>query len=100
MPSTRDEAPQTQGQEGAPEPPRLGVEADPITISDTSGGNETSGDAHPMEEEASTSLIAGRTPWPAGLRALEEQKEKEKEGEEREREATRQPQERQQQQQG
>ena len=99
MPSTRDEAPQTHGQEGDPEPPRLGVEADPITISDTSGGNEASADAQPMEEEASTSLISGRTPWPAGLRALEEQKEKEKEGEEREREATRPPQEQQQQQQ-
>jgi len=46
-----------------------------------------------MEEEASTSLIAGRTPWPAGLRALEEQKKKEEEEEQREREATRQPQE-------
>jgi len=46
-----------------------------------------------MEEEASTSLISGWTPWPAGLRALEEQKEKEKEEEEREREATRLPQE-------
>jgi hypothetical protein len=44
-----------------------------------------------MEEEASTSLIAGRTPWPAGLRALEEQKKKEEEEEEREREATGQP---------
>ena len=93
MPSTRDEAPQTQGQEGAPELPQLGVEADPITISNTSGGNEVLGDAHPMEEEASTSLIAGRTPWPAGLRALEEQKKKEEEEEEREREATGQPQE-------
>jgi len=51
-----------------------------------------------MEEEASTPLISGQTPWPAGLRALEEQKEKEKEGEERERDATRLPQERQQQQ--
>jgi hypothetical protein len=76
----------------------LGVEADPITISDTSGGNETSGDAHPMEEEASTSLIAGRTPWPTGLRALEEQKKKEEEDVERVCEATRQPQEQQQQQ--
>ena len=95
MPSTRDEAPQTQGQEGAPEPPQPGVEADPITISDTSGGNGASGDALPMEEEASTSLIAGRTPWPASLRALEEQKKKEEE-EEREREATGQPQDQQQ----
>jgi len=46
-----------------------------------------------MEEEVSTSLILGRTPWPASLRALEEQKEKEKEVEERELEATRPPQE-------
>jgi len=52
-----------------------------------------------MEDEASTSLISGRTPWPAGLRALEEQKEKEEEEGERVREATRQPQEQQQQQQ-
>jgi len=42
-----------------------------------------------MDEEASTSLVVGRTPWPAGLRALEEQKEKEEE----EREARRRPQE-------
>jgi len=74
----------------------LGVEADPITIGDTSFGNEASGDARPMEEEASTSLVVGRTPWPAGLRALEEQKKKEEEEEERERGATRQPQEQQQ----
>ena len=84
-------------QEGAPEPPRLGVKADPITISDTSGGNEASEDARPMEEEASTSFAAERTPWPAGLRALEEQKKKEEEVEEREREATRQPQQQQEQ---
>ena len=71
----------------------MGVETDPITISDTSGSYKASGDPHPMEEEASTSLIAGRTPWPAGLRALEEQKKKEEEEEQREREATRQPQE-------
>jgi len=45
-----------------------------------------------MDEEASTSLVVGRTPWPAGLRALEEQKKKGEE-EEREREARRQPQE-------
>ena len=93
MPPTRDEAPQTQGQEGAPEPPRLGVEADPITISDTSGGNVASRDAHPMKEEASTSLISGRTPGHAGLRALKEQKEKEEEEREQEHEAMRQPQE-------
>jgi len=45
-----------------------------------------------MDEEASTSLAAGRTPWPAGLRALEEQKKKGEE-EKREHEARRQPQE-------
>jgi len=45
-----------------------------------------------MDEEASTSLVAGRMPWPAGLRALEEQKKKGEE-EEWEREARRQPQE-------
>ena len=46
-----------------------------------------------MEEETSTSHVAGPTPWPAGLRALEEQKKKRDEDEEREREAARQPQE-------
>ena len=40
-----------------------------------------------MEEEASTPNVAGRTPWPAGLRALEAQRKMvEEEG--REREAT------------
>jgi len=43
-----------------------------------------------MEEDASTSLLAGRTPWPAGLHALEEQKKKEEEEEEQVREATQQ----------
>jgi len=46
-----------------------------------------------MEEETSTSHVAGWTPWPAGLRALEEKREMEKEEEERERGATQQPQE-------
>ena len=91
-PPTQAEVPQTQEQEGAPEPPRSGVEGDPITISDTSGGNEMLRDVRPMDEETSTPLVTGRTPWPAGLRALEEQKKKEEE-EEREREARRQPQE-------
>ena len=44
-----------------------------------------------MDEEAQTSLIAGWTPWPAGLRSIEEQKKKEEE--EREQEARRQLQE-------
>ncbi|XP_021321710.1 bile salt-activated lipase-like [Sorghum bicolor] len=66
------EAPQTQGQEGALVPPRSGVKGDPITISDGSGGDETSRGARPMDEEVSTSLVAGRMRWPAGLRSLEE----------------------------
>jgi len=45
-----------------------------------------------MDEEASTSFVAERTPWPASLRTLEEQRKKEEE-EEWEREARQQPQE-------
>jgi len=41
-----------------------------------------------MDEEAQTSLVARRTPWPAGLRSIEEQKKKEEE--EREQETQRQ----------
>ena len=48
-------------------------------------------DAHPMDDEAQSSLVTGRTPWPAGLRSLEEQKKKEEE--EREQETRRQLQE-------
>jgi len=44
-----------------------------------------------MDEEAQTSLVAGRMPWPAGLRSIEEQKKKEEE--EREQETRRQLQE-------
>jgi len=43
-----------------------------------------------MDEETSASLVAGWTPWHAGLRSLEEQRKKEEEEEEREREARRQ----------
>jgi len=43
-----------------------------------------------MDEEASTSLVTRRTPWPAGLRSIEEQR---KEEEEREQETRRQLQE-------
>jgi len=32
-----------------------------------------------VDEEAQTSLVARRTPWPAGLRSIEEQKKKEEE---------------------
>ena len=44
-----------------------------------------------MDEEAQTSLVAKRTPWPAGLRSVEEQRKKEEE--EREQETQQQPQE-------
>ena len=37
-----------------------------------------------MDEGAQTSLIAKRTPWPAGLRSIEEQRKKEEEGREQE----------------
>ena len=42
-----------------------------------------------MDEGAQTSLIAKRTPWPAGLRSIEEQKKKEED--EREQETRQQP---------
>ena len=75
----RVEVSHTQEQEGAPEPPRSGVEVDPITISDGSGG------------EVEASLVTKRTPWPIGLHSVEEQRKKEEE--EREREMQQQPQE-------
>ena len=82
--SKRVEAPHPQGQEGAPEPPRSGVEGDPITISDGSGGDGTLKDARPMDEEAQTSLVAKRTPWSAGLHSVEEQRKKEEDEREQE----------------
>ena len=87
----RVEAPRPQDQEGAPEPPRSGVEGDPITISDGSSGNGTSKDTRPMDKEVETSPVAKRTPWPARLRSVEEQRKKEEE--EREQETWRQLQE-------
>ncbi|XP_021311872.1 putative uncharacterized protein DDB_G0294196 [Sorghum bicolor] len=87
----RVEVTRPQEQEGAPEPPRSGVEGDPITISDGSGGDGPSKDARPMDEGAETSLVAKRTPWPVGLRSVEEQRKKEEE--EREQETRQQPQE-------
>ncbi|XP_021319185.1 nascent polypeptide-associated complex subunit alpha, muscle-specific form-like [Sorghum bicolor] len=62
-PSPRQaEAPCLEEQEGAPEPPRSGVEAEPITISDGSGGDGPSMDARPMDEEVEASATARRTP--------------------------------------
>ena len=83
------EAPRLEEQEGAPEPPRSGVEAEPITISDGSGGDGPSMDARPMDEEVEASATARRTPWPIGLHSVEQQKKKEEE--ERERETRQQP---------
>ncbi|XP_021317714.1 PH domain-containing protein DDB_G0275795-like [Sorghum bicolor] len=87
-------APHPQGQEGAPEPARSGVEADPITISDGSSGDGSSRDARPMDEEVEAFPTARRTPWPIGLHSVEEQRRKEER--EREQEARQQPQEEQQ----
>ena len=88
------EAPRLLELEGAPEPPRSGVEADPIIISDGSGGDGPPRDARPMDEEVEASPIAKRTPWPIGLHSVEERRKKEEE--EREQETRRQPQEEQQ----
>jgi len=37
-----------------------------------------------MDEEAQTSLVVKRTPWPAGLRSIEEERKKEEEEREQE----------------
>ena len=68
----RIEAPRPQEHEGAPEPPRSGVKDDPIMISDGSGGDGPSKGARPMDEEVETSPTTKRTPWPIGLRSVEE----------------------------
>ena len=75
----RVEAPHPQEQEGATEPPRPGVEGDPITISDGSGGDRLSKDNHSMEEEVEASPVAKRTTWPIGLHSVEEQRKREEE---------------------
>ena len=80
----RVEARRLQEQEGVPEPPRSGVEEDPITISDGSDGDGSSKDVHPMDEEVKASPTTKRTPWPIGLHSVEEQRKKEEEERERE----------------
>ena len=80
----RVEVPRPQEQKGAPEPPRSGVEGDPITISDGSGGDGPSKDARPTDEEVEASPIAKRTPWPTGLHSVEEQRKREEEEREQE----------------
>ena len=67
----RIEAPRPHEQEGAPERPHSGVEEDPITISDGSGGDGPSKDARPMDEEVEASPTTKRTPWPIGLHSVE-----------------------------
>ena len=88
---TRVEAPHSQEQEGALEPPRSGVEGDPITISDGFGGDGSLKDVRPMDEGVETSHVAKRTPWPVGLCSVEERRKKEEE--EHEQETRQQPQE-------
>ena len=70
------EAPRYQGQEGASEPPRSGVEGDTITISDGSDGDRPSKDSRPMDEEVEASPVVKRTPWPVGLHSVEEQRKR------------------------
>ena len=73
----RVEAPRPQEQEGAPEPPRSGVEGVPITIIDGSGGDGLLKDAQSMDEEVEASPIVKRTPWTVGLHFVEEKGKKE-----------------------
>ena len=73
----RVETPHPQEREGPPEPPRFGVEGDPITISDGSDGDRLSKDARSMDEEVEASPVAKRTPWPVGLHSVEEKRKKE-----------------------
>ena len=73
------EAPRPQEQEGAPKPPRSGVEGDPITISGGSSGDRLLKDARSMNEEVEASLVAKRTPWPIRLHSVEEKRKKEEE---------------------
>ena len=80
----RVEAPRSQEQEGAPKPPRSGVEGDPITISGWSGGDRLSKDARSTDEEVEASPVTKRTPWTIGLHSVEEKRKKEEEERERE----------------
>ena len=69
-----------------PSPPQSGGVGDPITVSDRSGGDQLSKDAHSMDEEVKASPVTKRTPWPIGLHSVEERRKKEEEEHERERE--------------
>jgi len=73
-----------QEQEGALEPPRPGVEGDPITISDGSDGDRLSKDARSMDEEVEASPVAKRTPWLIELYSVEEKRKMEEEEHEQE----------------
>jgi len=64
------EAPRPQEQEGAPKPPRSGIEGDPSTISDGSDGDRLSKDARSTDEKVEASPVVEQTPWPIGLHSV------------------------------
>ena len=68
------------GPGGAPEPPQSRDVGDPITISDGSGGDLLSKDAHTTDKEVEASLAGKRMSWPIGLHSIEERRKKEEEG--------------------
>ena len=80
LPSTgQGETPRPHGQEGAPEPPKLGGVGDPITISDESGDGPRLTCARATDKGVETPQVKGRTPWPIGLHSIEEKKKKDEE---------------------
>ena len=73
--------PRLQGQEGAPEPAKLGGMGDPITVSDESGGGLYSTGTRVTDEGVETTQVKGWTPWPIGLHFVEEAKKRKDEEE-------------------
>ena len=73
-----------QEQEGAPKPPRSGVEGDPITISDGSSGDGPPKETRSTDVEVEASPAAKRTQWPIGLHSVEAQRKRVEEEHERE----------------
>ncbi|XP_021319201.1 RNA polymerase II degradation factor 1-like [Sorghum bicolor] len=74
-----------------PRPPTGAESAPPRPLAGESAPSSPKRDARPMDEETQTSHVTKRTPWPAGLRSVEERRKKEEEG--REQETRQQPQE-------
>lgn len=71
--------PHPQDFEGAPKPPKLGVEDAPITVSDDSmEGSLASGD-HTAAEGTEVPRAEGRALWPTRLHAAEEKRRNEAE---------------------